>query len=286
MTNAIELRGLEKHYPGFDLRLDLELPEGCILGLVGENGAGKSTAIKCMLGLARPDGGQVRILGREHDRDFYRVLEDVGVVLSVSAFPEVMNARQMEKTLSGVYQNWDQAAYTALLERLRIPGEKPFRDLSQGNRMKLAFAAALSHRPRLLVLDEPTSGMDPVVRDEVAGMLLDFTRDEGHSVLISSHIVSDLEKLCDYIAFLKEGRLMLCEEKDRLLEEYRLVQCAPAELAHIDPALIKGRRETAYGVSVLVPVVAVPPEMRSSPVSIEELFILMASAERKGDVKP
>ncbi len=281
MTNAIELRGLEKHYPGFDLKLDLELPEGCILGLVGENGAGKTTVIKCILGLIRPNAGQIRILGREPGRDFDRVREEVGLVMEPTSFPDSMNAREIGRILSGVYRNWDAAAYAALLERLRVAGEKPLKDLSRGNRMKLSICTALSHRARLLVLDEPTSGLDPVVRDEVVGLLLDFTRDERHSVLISSHIVSDLEKLCDYIAFLKDGRLMLCEEKDRLLEEYRLVQCAPAELERIDPALIRGRRETEYGVSALVPEAAVPAGMHSAPVNIEELFVLMASGSRK-----
>ena len=277
MSLAIEIRGLEKHYKDFDLKLDLELPEGCILGLVGENGAGKTTAIKCLLGLVRPEAGQIRVLGREA----VSAREDVGLVLEPTAFPESMNARQIGKILSGVYRSWDAAAYASLLERLRVPGEKPLKDLRRGNRMKLSICTALSHHPRLLVLDEPTSGLDPVVRDEVVNLLLDFTRDEEHSVLISSHIVSDLEKLCDYIAFLKDGRLMLCEEKDRLLEEYRLVQCAPEELARIDPALIKGRRETDYGVSALVPEAAVPAGMHSAPVDIEELFVLMASGTKK-----
>ena len=281
MSNAIEIKGLEKHYKDFDLALDLELPSGCILGLIGENGAGKTTVIKCLLGMTRPDAGSIRVLGQAQGRDFSKLREDIGVVLDVTAFPETFNARQIGQVLSGVFESWDNETYAGYLRRLAVPEEKAFKDLSRGNRMKISISAALSHNPRLLVLDEPTSGLDPVVRDEVVNILLDFTRDEGHSVLISSHIVSDLEKLCDYIAFVKQGRLMLYEEKDRLLEEYCLVQCSSRELAAIDPEAIKGRRETAYGVSALGLRAAVPEGYATTPVSIEELFVLMAAEQHR-----
>ena len=280
MTNAIEIKGLKKHYKGFDLGLDLTLPAGCILGLIGENGAGKTTVIKCILGLTRPDGGSIRVLGNPQDRDFPQVREDIGVVLDVTAFPESFNPRQIGKVMAGIYKNWDAAVYAGHLRHLNVPEEKPFKELSRGNRMKVSISVALSHHPKLLILDEPTSGLDPVVRDEVVNMLLDFTREEDHSILISSHIVSDLEKLCDYIVFLKQGTRMLCEEKDRLLEEYCLVQCSARELACIDPDAVVGRRETAYGVSALVLRAAVPAGYTTAPVSIEELFIFMASAEQ------
>lgn len=281
MTNAVEIRGLRKAYKDFALELSLELPSGCILGLIGENGAGKTTAIKCLLGIARPDAGTVRVLGREQGRDFHRVREDVGLVLAEPSFPVALNARQVGKSLSKIYGHWDAAAYGSLLERLSVPAEKPLKELSRGNRMKVSIAAAMAHRPKLLVLDEPTSGLDPVVRDQVVEMLLDFARQEDRSVLISSHIVSDLEKLCDYIAFLKNGRLMLLEEKDRLLEEYCLVQCAAGDLAGIDPEAVRGRRETEYGVSALMLRAAVPQGLRTRPVDIEELFVFMAAGERK-----
>ena len=279
MNHAIEIKGLEKHYKGFDLGLDLELPSGCILGLIGENGAGKTTVIKCILGMTRPSAGSIRVLGHEQDKDFYKIREDIGVVLDVTAFPETLTPRQIGKVMAGVYKNWDAAVYARHLQHLNVPEEKPFKDLSRGNRMKVSISVALSHHPKLLILDEPTSGLDPVVRDEVVNMLLDFTRDEDHSILISSHIVSDLEKLCDYIVFLKQGRRMLFEEKDRLLEEYCLVQCSAQELAAIDPSAVKGKRETAYGISALVLRAAVPAGMITAPVSIEELFILMASSD-------
>ena len=277
MTNAIEIKGLAKHYKGFDLGLDLELPSGCIMGLIGENGAGKTTVIRLILGMARPDAGQILVLGRPQDKEFYKLREDIGVVLDATAFPESFSPRQIGKVMAGIYQNWDDAVYTGHLRHLNVPEDKPFKELSRGNRMKVSISVALSHKPRLLILDDPTSGLDPVVRDEVVNMLLDVTREEDHSILISSHIVSDLEKLCDYIVFLKQGSVQLCEEKDLLLEEYCLVQCPARELAAIAPEAIRGKRETAYGVSALVLRSAVPAGYITAPVSIEELFILMAS---------
>ena len=218
--NAIEIKGLEKHYPGFDLKLDLTLPEGYILGLIGENGAGKSTTIKAILGMLRPDAGSITVLGRDNRQNFAPVREEIGVVLDEAGFPECLTARQLGKVMAGIYRSWDWAAYDGLLKKLELPEGKEFKDFSRGMKMKQAIAVALSHHPRLLVLDEATSGLDPVVRDEVVEIFSDFTREADHSVLISSHIVSDLEKLCDTVAFLQKGRLLLCEEKDALREDY------------------------------------------------------------------
>ena len=254
--NAIELKGLEKHYKDFDLKVDLELPQGCILGLVGENGAGKSTTIRLLLGMTRPDGGSIRVLGQEKADK-----EQIGVVLDEPAFPECLNARQVGKIMAGIYRNWDAAVYESYLKKLNLPENKPFKDFSRGMRMKLSIACALSHHPRLLVLDEPTSGLDPVVRDEVVELFADFAREEDHSVLISSHIVSDLEKLCDYVAFLHKGRLLLCREKDALREDYGLAQLSGRDFEALDPSCVVGSRSTPYGVS------------------IEDLFILMVKGE-------
>ena len=273
--NAIELRGLEKHYGDFSLSLDLTLPEGCILGLIGENGAGKSTAIRSILGMIRPDAGTVRVLGHDNRQNFAPVREEIGVVLDESGFPECLTAEQIGRVMAGIFRNWDAAQYGALLDRLAVPRGKPYKDFSRGMKMKQAIAVALSHRARLLVLDEPTSGLDPVVRDEVVALFSDFTRDEGHSVLISSHIVSDLEKLCDYVAFLHKGRLLLCEEKDALREQYRLVQLSKADFAALEHGAVLGCRSTPYGVSAIVRREAVPAGCAAEPVSIEDLFVLM-----------
>ena len=272
--NAIELKGLEKHYKDFDLKVDLELPQGCILGLVGENGAGKSTTIRLLLGMTRPDGGSIRVLGQEKADK-----EQIGVVLDEPAFPECLNARQVGKIMAGIYRNWDAAVYESYLKKLNLPENKPFKDFSRGMRMKLSIACALSHHPRLLVLDEPTSGLDPVVRDEVVELFADFAREEDHSVLISSHIVSDLEKLCDYVAFLHKGRLLLCREKDALREEYGLAQLSRADFEALDPSCVVGSRRTPYGVSAILRRDLAPAGLTLEPMSIEDLFILMVKGE-------
>lgn len=274
--NAIEIRGLTKHYPDFTLdQLKLALPEGCILGLIGENGAGKTTAMRLMLGMTKPDGGTAEVLGTEITADFTAVKEELGVVLDEPGIPWCMTARQAGRMLAGIYRNWDAAAFDTLLKKLDIPAAKPFQELSRGNRMKLGIAMALAHHPRLLLLDEPTSGLDPVARDQVVSLLTDFTREENRSILISSHIVSDLEKLCDYIAFLHKGKLMLLEEKDRLLEEYAFFRCERAELEKLDPAAVIGKKETPYGVSAIVRRDALPAGAETSPVTLEELFVFM-----------
>ena len=271
--NAIEIRGLTKSYGGFRLDgLDLTLPMGCIMGLVGENGAGKSTTVRLMLGMAKPDAGTVRLMGRG-GRELTR--DEIGVVLDEVGITGCLTAEELGRVLRGIYKTWDGAAYAGYIDRLAIPRGKQFKDMSRGNKMKLGIAAALSHNSKLLILDEATSGLDPVVRDEVVELFSDFTRDEEHSVLISSHIVSDLEKLCDYIAFLHQGRLMLCEEKDALLAEYCFARGTAAELDAIDRGSMIGRRDGRYGSEAIIRRAAAPAGLSLSPVSIEELFIFM-----------
>lgn len=278
--NALELNHVEKHYPGFDLKLDLALPQGCILGLIGENGAGKSTTIRLLLGMARADGGSITVLGKERGLGWYEDKELVGAVLDEPGYPATMTARQIGDVLAGLYPNWDEAAFRGYLTRLDLPEDKKFKDFSRGMKMKLSIAAALSHHAKLLILDEPTSGLDPVVRDQVVEIFSEFTRREDHTVLISSHIVSDLEKLCDYIAFLHKGELLLFEEKDRLLAEYGLLHTTAAALSALDPAAVIGRRSTPYGVTALVRRDAAPAGAALDPVSIEDLFVTMA---KEGD---
>ena len=272
--NAIEIKHLSKHYPGFSLEnLNLTLPSGCIMGLVGENGAGKSTTIRLILGMSKPDSGEITVFGQTLTA---QRMHRIGVVLDEPGYPNCMNALQIGKMLSGIYKTWEKDTYASYLEKLGIPEKKQFKDFSKGMRMKLCLAAALSHGAKLLILDEATSGLDPVVRDELLDIFNEFTRDEGNSILISSHIVSDLEKICDYIAFLHKGRLMLCREKDELLNEYAFVQGSREQIDGLKPI---GRRDGRFGTEAIVRREDVPEGMMTSPITIEDLFIFMAKEE-------
>lgn len=274
--NALEIRNLTKTYPGFRLQnLNLTLPSGCILGLVGENGAGKSTTIKLILDMIRKDSGTITLFGQDNQKNTVLTKQDIGVVLDEVGIPQFMTAGQIANIMRHTFKNWDDALFKDYLKKLALPADKAFKDFSRGMKMKMGIAVALAHHPKLLILDEATSGLDPVVRDEVVEMFGEFTRDENHAVLISSHIVSDLEKICDYIAFLHKGQLLLCEEKDVLLEEYGLVQCSKEQLEELDADAIKGKKVSPYGVQALVKRDAVPAGFPVSPVSMEELFIFM-----------
>ena len=272
--NALEIRGLTKRRGDFALQgLDLTLPAGCIMGLIGENGAGKSTTIRLILNALSRDGGTVAVYGKDNRTLTALEREDIGVVLDEVGLPEYLTAAQIGCMMAGIFTRWQPEVYRDYLRRLALPEDKPFKDFSRGMRMRLGLAAALSHQPKLLLLDEATSGLDPVVRDDILTILSDFTRDEEHAVLISSHIVSDLEKICDYIAFLHRGRLLLCEEKDRLAEEYGILRGGTDGIA---PAAVCGRRATPYGTEYLVRRSAVPAGVPLGQVNIEDLFVFMA----------
>ena len=276
--NALEIRGLTKHFADFTLdNLNLILPGGCILGLIGENGAGKSTTIRLILGMLRADSGTVTILGQDSRETPVLTKQDIGVVLDEVGIPECMTPKQVGKVMANVFLRWNAETYQGLLARFSLPENKKFKEFSKGMKMKLGLAVALSHEAKLLILDEATGGLDPVVRDEVVDMLAEFTRDETHAILISSHIVSDLEKLCDYVAFLHKGKLLLCEEKDLLLSEYGILHCKPEELPEEG---ILHKKHNAYGVEALVRRDAVKPETALSPISMEELFVFMSKEAR------
>ncbi len=275
--NALEIKGLTKAYKGFRLDgLDLILPSGCIMGLIGENGAGKSTTVKLILGMIGKDAGTVKIFGKDSADETALFREDIGVVPDEVGLPECLTVKQIGNVMKNIFRRWDQDAYEKLTGRFSLPDGKAFKDFSRGMKMKTGIAVALSHGAKLLLLDEATSGLDPVVRDEVVGLLNEFTRQEDHSVLISSHIVSDLEKLCDYVAFLHKGKLMLCEEKDILLSEYGMVHGTAELLRKIPQNAVKHKKESPYGIEAIVRRDGVPGGISVSPVSIEELFVYMA----------
>ena len=281
--NAIELSHIHKSFGSFAIRdLSLAVPQGTICGLVGENGAGKSTTIRLLMGALRPDSGSVSVLGTDVSAPAFRaVKEDIGVVLDEAYFPEVLSARQVGQVMARTYRRWSAETYQGFLRRFDLPEKKQFKDYSRGMRMKLAIAVALSHDPKLLVLDEATAGLDPIVRDEVLELFNDFTRAEDHSILISSHILSDLEKLCDYIAFLHQGQLLFCAEKDALLEEYALFTGTADQAESLDPQAVIGKEASAYGaVKCLVKRSGVPASLTLERPTVEDIILFMVKGAK------
>ena len=274
--NAISVTKVTKKYKGFELRnVTFDVPSGCIMGLVGENGAGKSTLIKIICGVIVNKQGNVSLLGEENVEKFYELRNDVGIVPDDIYFPQKFKVKNVNKMMSLVYDNWDEIAFQGYIKRFDIPKDRKFKDYSLGMKKKLGIAVALSHNPKLLILDEATSGLDPVVRDDFLDILNDFTRDENHTVLFSSHIVSDLEKLCDYIAVINKGKLIMVEEKDVLLETYCMVNCSKDDIKRIDASAIVGERQSPYGVQAVVKREAVPRDMTVENISIEDLFVYL-----------
>ena len=281
--NAIELKHVNKSFGSFAIRdLSLAVPAGTICGLVGENGAGKSTTIRLLMGALEPDSGSCAVLGVDAGSpEFLAVKEDVGVVLDEAYFPETLTAAQVGKVMARTYRRWDNAAYENYLTRFDLPRNKQFKDFSRGMKMKLAIAAALSHAPRLLILDEATAGLDPIVRDEVLEIFNEFTREEDHSILISSHILSDLEKLCDYIAFLHQGRLLFCEEKDALLDRYGILTDSAEQADALAPEAIVAREPNGYGgVRCLVRRDLAPVGFQLEKPSVEDIILFLVKGAK------
>lgn len=285
---AVQLSGVCKRYGDFALQdVSFALPTGCVLGLIGENGAGKSTLMRMMLGCCAPDSGSVRVLGQEAGatREFAALRNDIGVVLDDACLPEELTVKQTAYMMRGIYTGWDDRAFDELARRFALPGDKTVKQLSRGTRMKLALACAMSHGAHLLVLDEATGGLDPIVRDDVLDLLNDFTREESHSVLISSHIVSDLEKICDYIVFLHEGRMLLADEKDVLAERYALLTLGDEELAALDPACALRALRTHGAVRVLALRERLPAGVQAERCTIEDIMLLLTKGEELGHAR-
>ena len=281
MTNCIELKGLVKKYKTFTLGpIDLTVPGGSILGLIGENGAGKTTLIKSMLGVVNPGGGEVRLLGADPDR----AKEDVGVVMDDCFFSEYLRVKDVNTVLSRVYKGWDRGLFRDYLDKFGLAGTKNIKELSRGMRMKLSLAAALAHRPKLLLLDEATAGLDPVVRDEILDEFLDFVSDEDHGLLISSHITSDLEKAADYIAYLHQGKLLMCDEKDRLLENYGRLVCTKADLDYVDRGYLVSIRKSQYSTEALIrhrgDFQRLYPRLTVESITLDELMVFVVRGEK------
>lgn len=254
MNNAIEIKGLCKHYPDFSLEsVSFSVPRGSIVGLVGENGAGKSTTIKAVLDLIRPDGGEISLLGQDSRRVDQAMRAQLGVVMDNCGFHDNLTFKDINKIMREVYsRDWDVALFEQYRERFKLPGDKRVKEYSRGMKQKLAIAVALSHHAKLLILDEATSGLDPVIRDEILDLLLEFIQDEEHAVLISSHIISDLEKIADYIVFLHQGRVIFSENKDDLIYNYGVVKCSEEDYRAMDKSHAVAVRKNAYSCEVLI----------------------------------
>lgn len=282
MENILEIKHLTKRYPGFALEdISLALPSGCVMGFIGENGAGKSTTIKLILNLLKKDAGEIMVFGENADRVSRQLREQIGVVMDECNFPDTMTAENIAKMLAKCYRTWDAPRFAMYIEKFRLPRDKKIKDYSRGMKMKLMLAAALSHDSRLLVLDEATSGLDPIVRDEILDIFLDFIQDERHGIFVSSHILSDLEKICDYVAFLHRGKLVFCEEKSALLEKYAVVKCTQQELAQLDRSAIVGVRQNSFGVEALALRRQIPAGLVCDPASIEDIMLYYVKEEGK-----
>lgn len=280
--NAIELKQVKKRYGDFALNdVNLTLPQGCVLGLIGENGAGKSTLIRMMCGMCKPDGGEVVVLGERSGRSaaFTRVKQDIGVVLDEACLPDELTAPQIAQCMRGIYTHWDDEVFGGFMRRFALPEDKAVRHYSRGMKMKLAIAAAMSHHAKLLLLDEATSGLDPVVRDDILDVFNEFTRQEDHSVLISSHIVSDLEKICDYVVFIHKGNVILSEEKDRLLEKYALLAMERAQYDAMPKEGVRRMLDAHGTVRVLMEREYVPHGMPLERLGLEDMMLMIEKGE-------
>lgn len=277
--NAVEVKELTKKFKGFTLdHVSFSLPAGCIMGLVGENGAGKSTTLKLLLNMIQKDSGRITILGKD-EKNIDK--NEIGVVFDECRFHESFTAKDINQVLKSIFQRWNEQQFFDYLNRFEVPSNKKLKEFSRGMKMKISIAAAVSHDAKLLLLDEPTSTLDPVIRDEMLDIFYEFISDEQHSIIISSHIVSDLEKMCDYIAFMHKGKMILCEEKDRLLQECRLAQMSEAEFSAIDKDEIIGSRKTPFGITAVIRKAAAAQIRNTQPINLEDLFVYMIRGEEK-----
>lgn len=248
---VLQVKEIHKQYPQFLLdKINFELPEGAIMGLIGENGAGKSTTMRIILGMAQADSGSVSIFGHEGVTEQDRA--QIGVVFDELPFNQTLFVSHLGKVMQGIYPNWDQQAYEEYLARFRLPDKKELKDFSRGMKMKLSLAVAMSHHARLLILDEPTSGLDPVVRAEILDLFLEFISDGKRSILVSSHMTGDLERIADYITLIHQGRVMLSKNKDELIYGYGIARADRQTLAAVDSSLVEAIQDGPYGSQALI----------------------------------
>lgn len=272
--NALEVKGLSKKIGKFKLQnISFELAQGTVMGLIGQNGAGKSSIIRCILNLLKKASGEIFIFDKDHAQFETEIREDLGIVFDELHVPDSLTAIDLDKIYQKVYKRWDSAFFFSQLDRFDVAKYDKVKNLSRGMKMKLAIILALSHHPKLLLLDEPTSGLDPVVRDEMLDVLLDFMEDETHSILFSSHITSDLEKIADTITFIHKGEMLFTEAKDSLLYDYGLWKGSREQATEIPAYAIVGKRPGTFGMELLVKRECVSPAFPLDKPTIEEIMV-------------
>ncbi|MBQ8567978.1 MAG: ABC transporter ATP-binding protein [Oscillospiraceae bacterium] len=251
--NAVEIKGITKRYDGFTLNdVSFNVPKGSIMGFIGQNGAGKSTTIRSLLNIISVDQGEIKLLGMDHIKNEKEIKERIAVVFDELPFHDIFNAKDMSRIFEGIYPKWNRNEYMRYLDRFELPRKKKVGDFSKGMKMKLQIACALSHDAELLVMDEATAGLDPVVRDEILRIFMEYLESGERSILMSSHITSDLEKIADSVTFINRGKILLSGYKDNILERHGVIKCSNEELKNIAPEDIVSTRKNSYGAEVMV----------------------------------
>ena len=279
--NILELNGVSKSYRDFSLQnVSFQLPKGSIMGLVGANGAGKSTTIKSILNLIRRDSGDIKVFGLDNLQYEQEIKERLGIVFDETYFHGVLKPKQINKFMKDIYKAWDEEQYFGFLKKLKIPLDKQIKDFSRGLKMKLSIAAAMSHGADLLILDEPTGGLDPVVRNEILDLFLDFIQDENRGILLSSHIITDLEKIADYITFLDNGKVVLSESKDEILYLYGVLKGSLDDLNRVEKWDLICDHKHRFGLEAHIKhadqIRAKYPGLVVDPVNIEDMMLFIA----------
>ena len=285
VMNALEIKNISKTYKNFKLDdVSFVLPCGHIMGVIGENGAGKSTIINCILDIIEKDSGSISVLGQKNDKNNVSLKENIGVVLDASEVYDNYTVKQVENIMKDVYKQWNHEVYDYYIQKFALPLNKMIKDFSRGMKMKMAITIALSHQPKLLILDEATSGLDPIMRDEILDVFMEFVQDENHAILLSSHISSDLEKIADYITFIHEGKLILSTSKDELIYEYGLMKCRNDEFDMIDKEDIIRYRIKTYEVEILVKdrekMAKKYPNCIVDPTKLDDIMMLYVKGEQ------
>ena len=286
IKNVVELKDVTKDYGDFKLnQVSFTVPEGSVCGFIGQNGAGKTTTIKLMLDVIKADQGEIRLFGENIEKDSARLREDIGVVFDEMGFHEFMTGRDINIMMKNIYKNWDEEMFFDYLKRFSLPSRKQCGDFSRGMRMKLQIAVALSHHAKLLIMDEPTSGLDPIVRNEMLQIFREFVIEEDHTILLSSHITGDLEKLADEVVFINAGKIVLAGNKDDILEKHGLLKCKKSELEKISKPLIVNVQPGTFGVEVLVndrkACEKLYPQMVIEPATLEDIMLFYVNKDSK-----